>query len=355
MNSEPIVSSEPTTTVTADDENMSKRKRRKLEKYLKSKEARRDARKAQKQRRKMRQNLLKQNIQSSQATVVNDAHDTNNGNSVEDSSNTVDCSVSQKPVQQRRIQKMSESKCQTKVVIDCAYDHLMSFKDICKLAQQVTKCYSINRRAEHPVQLYITGLGSSEQSQCIIADNHNGGNNSKEKSSLNIDISKCDSVRLLDKLKLCDCDNWDVNLCEENFQSMFSANEIVYLCAESENILPDHFESSSSSSSSEDASIGVTDKQDNHPVKFSVNDVYVIGGLIDHNSLKGYCYRQACEQGYRTARLPLKEIDLHIEGRHVLSTVHVFQALCPVLSGTKTWLESLKLAIPPRKLTVTHK
>ncbi|VDQ13009.1 unnamed protein product [Trichobilharzia regenti] len=141
---------------------------------------------------------------------------------------------------------------------------------------------------------------------------------------------------------------------QENFQSMFSANEIVYLCAESEYILPDHFESISTSSAAEDPAIDVTDKQDN-PVKFSINDVYVIGGLIDHNSLKGYCYQQACRQGYRTARLPLKEIDLHIEGRHVLSTVHVFQALCPVLSGTKTWLESLKLAIPPRKLTVTHK
>ncbi|VDQ07236.1 unnamed protein product [Trichobilharzia regenti] len=165
----------------------------------------------------MRQNLLKQNIQSSQAAGDTDAHDNNNGNSVKDSSNTtVECTVSQKPIQQQhRIQKMSESKCPTKVVIDCAYDHLMSFKDICKLAQQVTKCYSINRRAEHPVQLYITGLGSSGQSQNnIITDNHNSVNNSKEKSSLSIDISKCGSVRLLDKLKLCDCDNWDVNLCE---------------------------------------------------------------------------------------------------------------------------------------------
>ncbi len=33
---------------------------------------------------------------------------------------------------------LSESSCKTRVVIDCAYDHLMSFKDICKLAHQVS-------------------------------------------------------------------------------------------------------------------------------------------------------------------------------------------------------------------------
>ncbi|CAI2733190.1 unnamed protein product [Schistosoma spindalis] len=226
--------------------------------------------------------------------------------------------------------KMSESLCQTKVVIDCAYDHLMSFKDICKLASQVANCYSINRRAKHPVQLYITGLGSNNTTETNINDKDNL-----------LSVDKCKSTRLYDRLKLSNCDSWDVNLCEDDYTKLFSADKIVYLCAESEYFLPEQF----------NIKYPFNDLIHNDKnVYFTQDDIYVIGGLIDHNSLKGYCYQQAIERGHRTARLPLKEINLHIEGRFVLSTLHVFQALCPVLSGTKTWLESLKYAIPPRKL-----
>lgn len=35
--------------------------------------------------------------------------------------------------------------------------------------------------------------------------------------------------------------------------------------------------------------------------------MYVIGGLVDHNSHKGLCYEQAVKNGYRHARLPIDE------------------------------------------------
>ncbi|CAH8633096.1 unnamed protein product [Heterobilharzia americana] len=341
MQSEQEVSLETTTMLTV-NENISKRKRRKLEKYLKNKEARRDARKAQKQRRKMRQ----QNPLEQEMFTVQTNNNSNKDILMRKSSNLMDNSLSRKAL--HHLPKMSESKCQTRVVIDCAYDHLMSFKGICKLANQISKCYAINRRAEHPVQLYITGLGPFKTSTNTNTNNNISNNDTTFEKNHSSAVKQLEMFppRLYDKLKLSDCNNWDVNLCETDFTSMFSADEIVYLCAESEYLLPDRFDENSSSNISNDINVSNGSVQP----KFSLNDVYVIGGLIDHNNFKGFCYQQAIERGYRTARLPLKEVDLLIQGRYVLSTVHVFQALCPVLSGTKTWMESLKLAIPPRKL-----
>ncbi|VDP81396.1 unnamed protein product [Echinostoma caproni] len=87
----------------------------------------------------------------------------------------------------------------------------------------------------------------------------------------------------------------------------------------------------------------------NSTAQFSVDDVYVIGGFVDHNHHIGHCYEKAVSRAHRTARLPIAESGMVINGRHVLSTVQVFQALAPVLSGSMTWAESLNTAVPPRK------
>lgn len=36
------------------------------------------------------------------------------------------------------------------------------------------------------------------------------------------------------------------------------------------------------------------------------NDVYIIGGLVDHNRLKKITYNQAKSEGIRTLRLPIR-------------------------------------------------
>ncbi|CAL8081210.1 unnamed protein product [Calicophoron daubneyi] len=212
--------------------------------------------------------------------------------------------------------RMTDSTCQTKVVIDCAYDSLMSFKDICKLANQITNCYAFNRRASVPVQLYVTGLNSS----CPLDSNESTDTTSPR-------------VRLFERLKLCDCEHWDVNLCQEDYTELFPAESIVYLCAESSEILPQTLPPEATPNS-----------------LFSLKDVFIIGGLVDHNHLLGHCYKQAVERGHRTVRLPIKESGLILDGRYVLSTLQVFSILAPVLAGTMNWVESLTAALPPRKI-----
>ncbi|CAH8658899.1 unnamed protein product [Dicrocoelium dendriticum] len=210
---------------------------------------------------------------------------------------------------------MSESPCSTKIVLDCGYDHLMSFKGICKLANQISSCYAFNRRSTIPVQLYVTGLNPS------------GSTRSTNDSS----------VHLIDRLLLVGSDHWDIHLVDDDFYNVFDQKSIVYLCAESPHILPDCFPSSTP-----DPSLGVD-------LPISLNDIFVIGGLVDHNHRPGYCYEQATRRGYRTARLPISESGIRMNCRRVLSTFEVFKALAPVIAGTSTWSDSLEAAIPSRK------
>lgn len=104
-------------------------------------------------------------------------------------------------------------------------------------------------------------------------------------------------------------DRWDVYALEESLEELWSADSIVYLSAESENVL--------------------TELDD--------SKVYVIGGLVDHNAHKGQqaclaltlklntflginharivkwfcfsgiCYKRAVEKGFNHARLPIDE------------------------------------------------
>ncbi|TGZ73005.1 hypothetical protein CRM22_001760 [Opisthorchis felineus] len=273
----------------------SRRQVKRLESYVRRKETRRELRKAYKNRRKAKRALW-------------DHLHTEKPNS-EGSS---DVPRSRKALS--HAPRMSESPCSTKIVIDCAHDHLMSFKDICKLANQITNCYAFNRRLVTPVQLFVTGLK---------ADGHAGDP---------------PTVRLRDRLALAGSEHWDIHLCDEDYWEMFDAQSIVYLCAESPVLLPDQFLNTPPPTTMEELTKPISSK-----------NVFVIGGLVDHNHLLGHCYEGAVKRGYRTARLPIAESGMVLNGRKVLSTLQVFEALAPVVAGSMTWFESLNAAIPPRK------
>lgn len=66
-----------------------------------------------------------------------------------------------------------------------------------------------------------------------------------------------------------------------DYCTVFDANQCCYLSSEADEVLEELDE----------------------------NTVYIIGGIVDHNSQKGLCKRLADEKGVRTARLP---IDRHV-------------------------------------------
>ncbi|KAG5441421.1 putative 28S rRNA (cytosine-C(5))-methyltransferase [Clonorchis sinensis] len=291
-----VLMSETTGIGEAPDSSCSSRRQvKRLESYIRRKETRRELRKAYKNRRKAKRALW-DHLQTEKLN----------------SEGSSDTPRSRKALS--HAPRMSESPCSTKIVIDCAHDHLMSFKDICKLANQITNCYAFNRRLVTPVQLYVTGLKADGQA------------------------GDPPTVRLRDRLALAGSEHWDIHLCDEDYWEMFDAQSIVYLCAESPMLLPDQFLNTPPPTTMEELA---------KPI--SSEDVFVIGGLVDHNHLLGHCYEEAVKRGYRTARLPIAESGMVLNGRKVLSTLQVFEALAPVVAGSMTWFESLNAAIPPRK------
>ena len=109
--------------------------------------------------------------------------------------------------------------------------------------------------------------------------------------------------------------SWD----PRHLTEIYPKEKIVYLTSESENVLEDV----------------VDDK------------VYVIGGIVDHNRLKGITHEDATKRGLYTARLPLdKYVDM--QSRKVLTVNHVFMILLGVLN-THDWAKTLAAVLPKRK------
>uniref|UniRef100_A0A7R9TUM7 tRNA (guanine(9)-N(1))-methyltransferase n=1 Tax=Prasinoderma coloniale TaxID=156133 RepID=A0A7R9TUM7_9VIRI len=83
--------------------------------------------------------------------------------------------------------------------------------------------------------------------------------------------------------------------------------------------------------------------------------VYVVGGMLDHNSRKGATQECADAEGWRTARLPLAR---HVElgGSPVLTVNQVVDMLLLQLAGVhaglegdRAWKMAIEMAVPQRK------
>ena len=105
-----------------------------------------------------------------------------------------------------------------------------------------------------------------------------------------------------------------------NLSELFSKDEIVYLTAESPTVLS----------------------------RLEQGHVYVIGGIVDHNRIKGHCHAQALKAGWKTAKLPLDGNVAMGDNRKVLTVNHVFEILLR-FQETGSWAEAMGGALPQRK------
>ncbi|KAK3699865.1 hypothetical protein QZH41_005301 [Actinostola sp. cb2023] len=176
-----------------------------------------------------------------------------------------------------------------KITIDLSFDNLMSDKDINKLTKQLQRCYSLNRRADHPLQLYFTSFG--------------------DKCKKRLDDLQGHYV------------NWDVHIKAEHLTDVFPKDEIVYLSSDSPNVLRE----------------------------IDMSKTYVIGGLVDHNHHKGLCYDMAECKGIGHAQLPINEF-LKLTTRTVLTVNQVFEILMHYMES-KDWSEAFFKVLPQRKIT----
>lgn len=196
-----------------------------------------------------------------------------------------------RPKRNRYDQKMASSKCKQRVAFDLSYfnENLMRYIDMRMCIKQIHRCYSENRKLKDPLQFHVTSVTGK----------------GKEILALNIGY-----------------ENWDVNLHDKSFLEVFPKEEIVYLTSESENVI---------------------DTLDD-------SKVYIIGGLLDHNSLKGLSYKRAVACNIAHGRLPIDKY-MDMKKLKVLPINQVYSVLSLLASG-KSWSEAFVLTIPQRKEAV---
>jgi tRNA (guanine9-N1)-methyltransferase len=174
-----------------------------------------------------------------------------------------------------------------RVVIDLSWDEYMSDKDIRKLASQLGYAYGANFKVARPFQLHFTSF----------------------------------SGRLAKYLETrSDWKHWRVHIHAESYLHVFRKEELVYLTSDSPN------------------EIQTLDPQ----------KVYIIGGLVDHNRLKGITFQKAQTEGIATARLPIDHFFV-MKTRKVLTVNQVLEILLAYASGSHNWEEALLNVIPKRK------
>ncbi|KAK2189610.1 hypothetical protein NP493_101g05011 [Ridgeia piscesae] len=181
---------------------------------------------------------------------------------------------------------MEHSACRIRVVIDCSFDNLMTERSVSQLIQQLQHCYSANRRAANPLQLYMTGIDGKTQHRMNDLGDYKG---------------------------------WDVHFKTPNYWDEFNKEDVVYLTSESPNVLS----------------------------TLEENKVYIVGGLVDHNHQKGLCYKLACEKSISHAQLPISRY-LEMRTRKVLTINHVFEILLR-FTESNSWEKAFDAVIPKRK------
>lgn len=252
-------------------EAMSKRQRKRLQKHQLFVERRKVKRKEKKERKKAQKRKLQEEGETEEGQAS--------------------ASVDECPKKTKFTTKLksmsSDDASSLRIAIDLSFDDLMSDRDIHKLWKQVQRTYSINRRAKHPVQFYLTSFGGR-------------------------------SKTILEEIK-CNYGNWDVHIKTEPYSDVFSQEDVVYLTSDSPNVLSEVDESKA----------------------------YIIGGLVDHNHHKGLCYELAVQRGIAHAQLPITEF-VKLNSRKVITVNQVFEILL-VFTETKDWREAFFKVIPARK------
>ncbi|KRZ53086.1 Zinc phosphodiesterase ELAC protein 2 [Trichinella nativa] len=190
-----------------------------------------------------------------------------------------------------KLSSMELSNCRQRVAVDMSFDDLMNERDLCKALNQLAQCYAVNRRARNPLQFHVVNFRGISR---VNFDNIPGNS------------------------------NWDVLLSEDDYEQLFGRWNVVYLTSESPNVVHELDESK----------------------------VYIIGGLVDHNHLKGRCLELAEQRQVAHARLPIDE-HVKMNARRVLSINHVFEILLRY-TETKSWQVAIETVVPKRKLLQTQ-
>jgi len=179
-----------------------------------------------------------------------------------------------------------------RVCIDCSFADHMTPKEIGSLSSQIRYCYASNKKSSHPVHLSIASLSGTTY-----------GN-----------LSKVEGFPEQWRARAFSCS-------EEPLLQMHSQrNDVVYLTKDSENTLE----------------------------TLDDSKVYVIGGIVDRNRLKGITSQKSKDLNISTGKLPIDN-HLKVAATKVLTCNHVFEILLKYREHDGDWKKALLDVLPERK------
>lgn len=196
-------------------------------------------------------------------------------------------------------EKLPLAKQSFQICLDCSYEDRMTDKEIASLAAQIRYCYSYNKRSPHPSLWAATSLGGKTLALLESETGYPEWANRAFTGTL--------------------------QSLEEYYKN--DLKNLVYLTSDS------------------DTTITHLDK----------DKIYVIGGIVDRNRLKGVAMHRAKHLGIATAKLPLSEHLEKMPATRVLTCNHVFDILLKYREYGNDWGKALQHVLPSRKEAVIKK
>lgn len=241
------------------------------------------------------------------------------------------------------------------LILDTAFNDLMTEKEIISLGAQLTRCYSLNKNAQFRTHLAVSSWGGTLKSRFenVLANTHLHwtGVVFLEDGDF-IEAGKLLHDRMTEASTKTSSHNPSVD--EESKDD--DCNVVLPADEEPHQSSTSHLNSKSSVHEmlppvTENPSlVYLTSDSPNTLTHLSPNTSYIIGGIVDKNRHKGICYKRACERGIPTAKLPIGEF-MEMQSRTVLTVNHVVEIMLKWLE-TKNWGDAFLQVIPKRKQAV---
>lgn len=208
--------------------------------------------------------------------------------------------------QQRRqlLRETPQQPSSLRILIDCAFDELMTEREIVSITSQVTRCYSDNRLALHPAQLLVAPFSGrmAQRMRTVLGNQH----------------EKWARVTMFEDKDVADLIAHTGD--QQSEERPLLKGDLVYLTADT----------------------------DYEMTEVDESKVYIIGGIVDKNRHKYLCKRKAESLGIATAALPIGQY-IAMSHRKVLTVNHVNEILLRWLE-LRDWKAAFEAVIPTRKL-----
>ncbi|TFK72059.1 hypothetical protein BDN72DRAFT_390029 [Pluteus cervinus] len=230
-----------------------------------------------------------------------------------------------------------------KVVVDLGFDDKMTDKvstEIVSLCSQLAYTYSANRKASYPFSLLYTSLDGRT-------------------------FTRLESMSDAGYKRWTDTEWWT-----EGYEKLWLTPPTTSSTSSqtggtsdpaqnraTSSVLVDGSTSGSHRSPSDDGKntiIYLTADSDEELSELKEDEIYIIGGICDHNRYKNLCLNKAKESGIRSARLPIGRYLASLPTRKVLTVNQVFEILLKWVE-TRDWEQALYSVVPKRKFQVGGK